>query len=139
MVPVLAEIIRHHHIVVRASGIDRGSNFSLWPRIAVLIYFNVCSVEEGRVGIDLEPQHFPLGKYGTFTVEWRLMVRLHIFDERFQVLGCWFCAYPRSPKQGTEQRNNGYVDCPEVSFHPATFLVRQILTCQASLEISRFF
>ena len=141
VVIVLAKVIRHHDVVIPAGGINRGPNFGFQPWVAVLIHFNVCSFEgRKRVGVGLEPQHFPLGKHGTITVKWRLMVRLDIFDKRCQVLGYWFLsAYRLSPKQGTEQRNNACVDCLEVSFHPATGLVRQILTCQASLEISRFF
>ena len=140
VVIVLAKVIRHHDIIVAAGGINGGANFSFGPWVSVLIDFNVCPFKERRVGVDLEPQHFTLGKHGAFTVKRRPMVRLHIFDKRFQVPGCWFLStYWLCPKQGTEQRNNGCVDCLEVSFHPATGLVRQILTCQASLEISRFF
>ena len=132
VVPVLAEVIRHHDIVVPTGGINRARNFGFRPGITVLIYFNVCPFEEGRVGVDLEPQHFSLGKHGTFTVKRCPMVRLHIFDKRFQVPGWWFSSdYRLSPKQGTEERNNGGVHYLEVYFHRATCLVRPIRTCQA--------
>src|SRR4030095_13505348 len=118
VVIVLAKVIRHHHIVIPAGGVNRGPNFYFRPRIAVLIYFNVCPSDEGgRVGAGLDPQNFTLGKHGTFTVKRCLMVRLHIFDEKFQIPGRWFLStYRLSPKQGTEQRSNGCVDYLKVSF-----------------------
>ena len=120
VVIVLAKVIRHHDVVIPAGGINRGPNFGFQPWVAVLIHFNVCSLEEGRkrVGVGLEPQHFPLGKHATLAVKRCSMVRLHIFDKRFQVPGCWFLSACRlSPKQGTKQRNKSGGHCLKVYFH----------------------
>ena len=124
MIPVLAKIIRHHHIVAPAPGIDRAGNFGFRPRIAVLVYFNICPSEDGRVEqelqrfrVALELQRFLLRNEGTITVKRRLMVRLHVFYERFKVPGSWYLSTDGlTPKYDSRQRNDGCKHCLKVVF-----------------------